>query len=257
VVGKPGDPHPMEVCMSSKMNVMLIAILAVLGGIISLAVRGPKPAGATSMTMTPSVATNPPAIRIQLQTLPPIQQTTPAPTPAPIPATDEQAQPIAAAATVDTAKAVKPDSDRVLKYTAKPGDSVSALAAGLLGADSKTNRDAIIGENKSLQNDPDRVISGKTYKIPTSNGLSAASVARPTTQPDADQLVQIGSNRELRYTARTGDSVSKLAEILLGSDTQVNRDAIINNNASLKSDPDRVVAGQTYWIPAPTPAEKP
>ena len=240
--------------MSSKMNVILIAILAMLGGIISLAVRGPKPASSTSLTMTPSVATNPPGHSYSAADI--------AADSANNPRADPSGRRTGAAdrrgpATVDTAKVVKPDSDRVLKYTAKPGDSVSALAAGLLGADSKTNRDAIIGENKSLQNDPDRVISGKTYKIPTSTGLSAASVARPTTQPDADQLVQIGSNRELRYTARTGDSVSKLAEILLGSDTQENRDAIINNNASLKSDPDRVVAGQTYWIPAPTPAEKP
>jgi hypothetical protein len=253
VVGKPGDLNPMELCMKSKLNLILIAIFAILCGIVSLAVRGPKPTVASVTTTTPTPAPATPAVRIEVQTLPPIEKAPPAPTPA----ADEHVQPIAAAAPVDAVKVAKPDSDRVLKYTAQPGDSVSALAAGLLGADSKTNRDAIIGENKSLQNDPDRVISGKTYKIPTSTGLSAASVARPTTQPDADQLVQIGSNRELRYTARTGDSVSKLAEILLGSDTQANRDAIINNNASLKSDPDRVIAGQVYWIPAPTPAEKP
>jgi hypothetical protein len=156
-----------------------------------------------------------------------------------------------AASAVSAAPSTQPSSNRVLKYTAQPGDSVSALAAGLLGEDSKTNRDAIIGENKSLQQDPDKVVSGKTYKIPTTTGLSAAAVPRPTTQPEADKLVQIGKNRELRYVARTGDNVSKLAEILLGSDTAANRDAIINNNAPLKSDPDRVVVGETYWIPAP------
>lgn len=148
-------------------------------------------------------------------------------------------------------------SDPILKYVAQPGDSVSVLAAGLLGSDSKTNRDAIISRNPSLQDDPDHVESGKTYKIPAANGLSSAPVSAavhassPTTQPDADGVIMSGAGRELRYTARTGDNVSKLAEVLLGSDTQANRDAIINNNASLKSDPDRVVAGQTYWIPAP------
>jgi len=157
----------------------------------------------------------------------------------------------------EVSDAAHPNSDRVLRYTAQPGDSVSVLAADLLGSDSKTNRDAIIDRNQSLQNDPDHVIAGKTYKIPTSGGLSAApapaavSSPVPTTQPDADGVVQIGTGRELRYTARAGDTVSKLAQVLLGSDTQANRDAIINNNASLKSDPDRVVAGQTYWIPAP------
>ena len=154
-------------------------------------------------------------------------------------------------------------SDRVLTYTAQTGDSVSALAAGLLGGDSKTNRDAIISQNQSLQDNPDHVVAGKTYKIPTSTGLSAASapdahVSVPATQPDADGVVKNGSARELRYTARAGDSVSKLAEVLLGSDTQANRDAIINNNATLKHDPDRVVAGQSYWIPAPAaPIQQP
>jgi hypothetical protein len=161
-------------------------------------------------------------------------------------------------------EAAHSDSDRLLNYTARSGDNVSVLAAGLLGGDSKTNRDAIIGENQSLQRDPDRVVAGKTYKIPTTTGLSAAPVsaaaphAAATTQPEADDVVQKGAGRALRYTARAGDNVSKLAAVLLGSDTQANRDAIISNNASLKGDPDRVVAGQTYWIPAPAaPIEQP
>lgn len=150
-------------------------------------------------------------------------------------------------------------SEPVLRYTAQPGDSVSVLAADLLGGNSKKNRDAIINQNKSLQGDPDHVVAGKTYQIPASDGLSAApapAVAQtpvPTTQPDADGVVKSGAARELRYTARAGDNVSKLAEMLLGSDTQANRDAIISNNASLKSDPNRVIAGRTYWIPAPAP----
>ena len=151
-----------------------------------------------------------------------------------------------------------------MKYTARPGDSVSVLAAGLLGGNSETTRDAIISENHSLQHDPDRLVAGKTYNIPAGNGLSAAPgpVAAypplPASPPDADEVVRRGAGRELRYTARTGDTVSRLAELLLGSDTRENRDAIINNNVSLKSDPDRVVAGQTYWIPAPAaPVEQP
>ena len=247
--------------MSSKLNVILIAILAILGGIISISLRGPRPIVGATTTMTPLPAPASADIRIQVQTLPPsvpaVSAAAPATAPAPTPVEQTQPQPLAAVEPVDAPKVEKPDTDRVLKYTARPGDSVSALAAGLLGADSKTNRDAIIGENKSLQNDPDRVISGKTYKIPTSNGLSAATVALPATQPDADDVIKSGTPRQLRYTARAGDTVSRLAEVLLGTDTQANRDAIIDNNPSLKTDPDRVVAGQTYWIPAPTAVQKP
>ena len=64
----------------------------------------------------------------------------------------------------------------------------------------------------------------------------------------------MGVGRVLRYTAQAGDTVSKLATVLLGSDTKANRQAIIDNNRSLKQDPDHLVAGQTYWISAPTPS---
>ena len=48
------------------------------------------------------------------------------------------------------------------------------------------------------------------------------------------------------------DTVSKLAVVLLGSDTPENRDLIIKSNPSLRQNPDHLVAGQTYWIDAPT-----
>ena len=149
-----------------------------------------------------------------------------------------------------------------LRYSARPGDNVSVLAGALLGGDSSENRDAIISDNPSLGENPDRILVGKTYRIPVQAGqpLAAApsaageSATVPTTQPDADQLVLAGSTRELRYTAKAGDNVSTLAQVLLGSDTKEHRDAIVNSNPSLKQDPDRVIAGQTYWIPAPTAA---
>jgi hypothetical protein len=146
---------------------------------------------------------------------------------------------------------------KVLKYTAAPGDTVGKMAAAFLGDDNQSNEDAIIAANPSLHADPDHVEVGRAYRIPTVDGLSASSVTptaspRPTSQPDADQLVVAGSPRELRYTAVAGDTVSKMAIQLLGNDTQETRDLIIKNNPSLKKDPDRVIEGQTYWIPAPS-----
>jgi hypothetical protein len=132
------------------------------------------------------------------------------------------------------------------------------MAGAFLGNDDTAHQDAIVNANKSLQADPDRVVAGKSYRIPAPDGLSAAAVApdetssRATTQPDADQVVVAGSPRTLRYTAKAGDTVTTLATQLLGSDTEQARNAIINNNPSLKKNPDRVIAGQAYWIPAPT-----
>ena len=145
-----------------------------------------------------------------------------------------------------------------LKYTAAPGDTVTNMAGAFLGNDDKAHQDTIVNANSSLKGDPDHVVAGQAYKIPVPNGLAesamkpaASTLPRPTTQPDADQLVVAGQPRALRYTARSGDTVTTLAIALLGSDTLEKRNAIINNNPSLKSDPDLVVAGQSYWIPAP------
>jgi nucleoid-associated protein YgaU len=148
---------------------------------------------------------------------------------------------------------------KVLKYTATSGDTVSTLAGAFLGNGDQAHQDKIISANPSLQANPDRVLAGKVYRIPAPDGLSASvqslepkAVTIPATQPDADQVVADGSARSLRYTARAGDTVTTLAIELLGSDTPETRQAIINDNPVLKQNPDRIVAGQTYWIPAPT-----
>jgi hypothetical protein len=163
-------------------------------------------------------------------------------------------------ATADLAADQKPDTARNLKYTAQPGDSVAVLAASLLGGDTKTNRDAVISGNASLLKNPDHLVAGKTYNIATTDGLAAAPDAKlvvtPTTQPDgedADDAARMSVGRVLRYVAQPGDTVSKLATVLLGSDTEANRAVIINNNRSLKRDPNHLVAGKTYWIAAPDP----
>jgi pilus assembly protein FimV len=145
-----------------------------------------------------------------------------------------------------------------LTYTAQPGDTVRALASAFLGGDTKLNRDAIIDRNASLQEDPDRMVTGKRYTIPAPDGLSANPAAprakAPTTQPDADEVARLWAGRSLRYTAVSGDTVAALAATLLGSDTPANRDLIIQTNPSLKLDPNHLRAGQTYWIPAPIAA---
>jgi LysM repeat protein len=60
-----------------------------------------------------------------------------------------------------------------------------------------------------------------------------------------------------QYKAESGDSLSKMASRFLGSNTKANRELIINANPSLKANPDMIIVGKTYTIPAPgaaTPA---
>ena len=145
----------------------------------------------------------------------------------------------------------------MLKYTARPGDTVHVLAAQLLGADTKANCDLIIAANPSLQSDPDHLVAGQSYTIVAANGLAASTdgpraAALPKADRDADDAAQLSVGRTLRYTAQPGDTVTKLAIALLGSDTPANRNLILEANPSLKRDPDHLVAGKTYWISAPT-----
>jgi hypothetical protein len=204
----------------------------------------------------PTTAEAPPVVVAPLVGAPAAPKPTPEvqiaapPTPKPLP---EVAVPAPKQEVVET---VPP---AVLKYIARRGDTVATMAQAFLGNDDKVNQDAIINANPSLQADPDHVAIGASYRIPAPNGLSASPPRadirpRPTSQPDADSVVKANSPRTLRYTALPGDSVTTLAIKLLGSDTQDARDLIISNNPSLKKDPDRVIAGQTYWIPAPVAA---
>jgi hypothetical protein len=272
------------VSMKSRLNLVLIASLVLATLLIWVGMRDHRISvalAAITQNKSAESAAVAPTLKIQVQSLPtpqaapvpPLAASTdenPAPVPSDAPAPAVAAAPVAkpqapadSASPPDTTQPSVAAGSRELRYSARPGDSVSVLAAALLGSDNADNRNAIIAANPSLQDDPDRVIAGKTYRISILPGAPMAAAARPdqssanastpTTQPDADQLVQAGSDRELRYTAKAGDTVSTLAQALLGSDSKENRDAIVNSNPSLKPDPDRIIAGQTYWIPAPAP----
>ena len=52
------------------------------------------------------------------------------------------------------------------------------------------------------------------------------------------------------YQAGTGDSLGRIASKFYGSSAKPLRDAIVAANPSLKQNPDRILAGQTYTIPA-------
>jgi nucleoid-associated protein YgaU len=52
------------------------------------------------------------------------------------------------------------------------------------------------------------------------------------------------------YEAQPGDSLSKIATRFYGSNSKALRDAIVAANPSLKDNPNRILVGQTYTIPA-------
>lgn len=75
----------------------------------------------------------------------------------------------------DLRSAVQPDADQMIKpvaaktltYTARAGDTVTSMAIALLGSDTSAARAAIIAANPSLQRNPDKVMAGQNYTIPS------------------------------------------------------------------------------------------
>ena len=243
--------------MKSRLTLIFAALVVLLGAMIWVINDRPVAAPPALAVTTPLVT-------------PLVPPTTPvaAPTPAavaPAPAPVAKSSPM-----------VRISMAGDLKYVARAGDTVSQLAIALLGSDTKEHRDAVIAANPSLQSDVDRVLEGQTYSIagpsapePLRSDIDGSSRAASNVLPSpeapqppvantkdepvdaADKPVKVSIAPKLKYIAQRGDTVGVLAANLLGGNTPANRETIINANPSLGNDPDRLVAGQTYTIPAP------
>jgi LysM repeat protein len=75
--------------------------------------------------------------------------------------------------------------------------------------------------------------------------VTEPTVVRPAPPPLA--AAPAGSKQ---YKAEPGDSLSKMALKLMGSNTKANREAIIAANVSLQANPNMVIVGRAYIIPA-------
>lgn len=86
---------------------------------------------------------------------------------------------------------------------------------------------------------------------PAGNGKSR----NPANAPPAGTNPKSGGPFE--YKAEQGDTLSKLAGKYLGGNTKTNRELIVRANPSLKDNPDKIVVGHTYVIPAPPAQPQP
>jgi LysM repeat protein len=125
------------------------------------------------------------------------------------------------------------------EYKAQAGDTLSRIAALLPGGNTKANREAVVKMNPSLQKDPNKIISGRTYLLPTQSGAPApvtppaverASVVeapkpadkpapvaekKPETKPESKPA-------ETRtYVVQKGDTLTRIATEQLGSAREV------------------------------------
>jgi nucleoid-associated protein YgaU len=183
-------------------------------------------------------------------------QTSPAPVnPGPAPVTS--VPPITPTNTVPTQVELRPPP-------APPANSIPPVV--MIGpANQQPAPPIAIRQDGSLTTQPPTAV-GPTVAtgdvaVPPSDDPSAleqwARTALPTTpaqpQPPVTPVTPATPKRE--YVAQAGDSLSRMASKLLGSNTKANRDAIVKLNPTLQKNPDIVVEGRKYTIPpsaAPT-----
>ncbi|MGH7179831.1 MAG: LysM peptidoglycan-binding domain-containing protein [Tepidisphaeraceae bacterium] len=138
----------------------------------------------------------------------------------------------------------------VREYKAEPGDSVSRLAARFMGGNTRANRDAIIRANSALQQDPNKIIVGRTYLIPVaadsvvSNVNAAVQIPSQATQNPAVQR-EAG---EFWYTVKEGDSLWRIATEQCGKASAVA--AIKELNQDVLRGGDTLVPNMRLRLPA-------
>lgn len=137
------------------------------------------------------------------------------------------------------------------QYVAQSGDSVSKMAARFLGGNTKANRDAIIRVNPSLQQDPNRVVVGKTYRIPApASAVPAITETAPAVQQPAvaaQPAARAPASAEYWYTVQEGDSLWRIANEQLGDPSAFASIKELNKE-TLKGG-DTVMIGQKLRLP--------
>jgi nucleoid-associated protein YgaU len=152
------------------------------------------------------------------------------------------------------------------EYKAEAGDTLSKLAAKFLGANTKANRDLIIAANPSLKDNPDKIIVGRTYMIPTS-AAAASAVATNTTPPAPAPTTPMNNAQpaanstrpatstdreagEYWYTVKEGDSLWRIAKEQLGKASAVAALKELNKDILGGPEHDQVLVGSKIRLPS-------
>lgn len=145
--------------------------------------------------------------------------------------------------------AQQPNLAAVRKYKVEPGDTLSSIATKMYGTANKAAREAIVAANPSLKDNPNLVIEGRTYTIPT---LETAAQIRPAAsdQPFATPVKQDKAQipNESVYVVKEGDNLTRIANEMCGTATAVA--AIKELNRDLLNGSDVIRPGMKLKLPA-------
>jgi LysM repeat protein len=146
-------------------------------------------------------------------------------------------------------------------YVAQSGDSLSRIAARMLGADTPANRAAIVELNPALAKNPERILVGVKYLVPADawsaalgvdDSASAAKLvsakvsAEASKQVESPKLIETAKPavRVVTYEVKSGDSLWKLA----GGDIGV-VEQIKTLNADVLKGRENVLIGMKLKLP--------
>lgn len=138
-------------------------------------------------------------------------------------------------------------------YVAQAGDTLSHIALHQLGANTKSNRDAIIRVNPSLQANPNIVIAGRTYIVPGNATPAVRQVAGAAQTAQAPIVPESSSGSpsvvmaKSTYVCQSGDSLWKIADRQLGDGKLWTR--IRDLNSDVLKGGDTVQPGMTLRLP--------
>ena len=131
-------------------------------------------------------------------------------------------------------------------YKAQSGDTLGSIAAKVLGANNKVNREAIVAANPSLQSNRNLVVAGRTYAVPTvTAGRSAA--ASPVTPVASETIDAPVHETNTTYVVQSGDTLWSIAVNELGSASEV--EAIKDLNQDVLGDSEQLRPNMKLRLP--------
>jgi nucleoid-associated protein YgaU len=206
----------------------------------------------------PAVTAPPPQQQVTPnQTVPTSADLTPQPAPVQIVQIGPGSSP-QQAAPISVQAQHQPDAQPQMQVQAQPTPPVVTMSQEQPTAapNQVAQRDSRDDESPVITQVPNGSVDRSLAHAAQRNGESLVALdgsGRPTSDAAAISWTQaLTGMRE--HKAEPGDSVSKMAARFLGGNTKANRELIVRANPSLQKDPNKVIVGQTYLIPAPAGA---
>ncbi len=144
-------------------------------------------------------------------------------------------------------------------YVARPGDTVSRIAARVMGGNTSRNRKALIAANPSLQQNPDKVVAGQEYVIPghrvstadasTVGAAMASGRMEPVGEGSPGTAAPTNGGMKWVYTVKSGDTLWAIANRQLGNAGQM--EAIARLNQDVLHGDSTLQPGMKLRLPSP------